>query len=431
MNLMSHESGIFRLKLLISLLVDSLQPPNSREWMVVDEAPAQEVVSVVSYNTLCDRYATSNQYGYAPSSALTWEHRRVSILQELLDHDADIMCLQEVDRESFDEFFRRELSLKGYKGVFWPKSRAKTMPENEAKLVDGCATFYRATKYYLLDKQLIDFANTAINRPDMKGEHDTFNRVMPRDHIAVATFLENRLTGSRVIVANAHIFWDPRYADVKLVQVAIMLESLSKLADKWYRLPPCTEKILPRISETDEGLDAVVDGITVSAADLATSQEYPSGTNLPLIICGDFNSAAGTGVYDLLLNGSLPGDHADLANRGYGAFTRDGMTHPFKLRSSYEGEELSFTNYVPSFQGILDYIWYSRDTMSVRGLLGSIDEEYLRKVPGFPNFHYPSDHIALKAEFAIKQRGSASKGSKDQTAAEKNGVSKQHPDGQN
>ena len=50
------------------------------------------------------------------------------------------------------------------------------------------ADWYR---YILLDKQLIDFANTAINRPDMKGEHDIFNRVMPRDDIGVLAFLEN------------------------------------------------------------------------------------------------------------------------------------------------------------------------------------------------------------------------------------------------
>lgn len=376
--------------------------------MVVDNSPAAEILSIVSYNILCDRYATASLYGYTPSSALSWDYRKTLVLREILEHDADILCLQEVDRESFDEFFRRELSLKGYKGVFWPKSRAKTMSENEAKLVDGCATFYRATKYHLLDKQLIDFANTAINRPDMKGEHDTFNRVMPRDHIAVATFLENRLTGSRLMVANAHIFWDPRFADVKLVQVAILLEQLSKFADKWSKLPPCTEKVTP--CPNNDGENGPMSGTSVD--ELATSMEYASGPQIPLIICGDLNSAVGTGVYDLLLHGNLAGTHADLANRRYGAFTRDGMAHPFKLKSSYSGaEELNFTNYVPSFSGVLDYIWYSHNSLQVRGLLGDVDEEYLKKVPGFPNHHFPSDHLALKAEFAVKpQKASSSKG---------------------
>ena len=361
---------------------------------------------MVSFNILCDKYATTSLYGYTPSGALSWDYRRSLILQELHHNDADIVCLQEVDRESFDEFFRRELALKDYKGVFWPKSRAKTMSEKEAKLVDGCATFFKAKKYHLLDKQLIDFANTAINRPDMKGEHDTFNRVMPRDHIAVAIFLENRVTGSRLMVANAHIFWDPEYADVKLIQVAIMMEQLSKFSEKWSKFPPCTDKTIFRHSEVDEGSEP--DQSEQASVELGPSLEYASGPQIPLIICGDFNSAAGTGVYDLITNGNLPGNHADLANRGYGTFTRDGMAHPFKLKSAYNGtNELSFTNYVPNFSGVLDYIWYSNNTLQVRGLLGNVDENYLRKVPGFPNHHFPSDHLALKAEFAVKAQKSS------------------------
>ncbi len=368
--------------------------------MHLDDSPASEVLSVVSYNILCDRYATTSQYGYTPSEALSWDYRKRLILEEINGYDADIVCLQEVERESFDEFFRRELALKDYKGVFWPKSRAKTMAEKDAKLVDGCATFFKTSKFHLLDKQLIDFANTAINRPDMKGEHNTFNRVMPRDHIAVACFLENRVTGARLMVANTHLFWDPAYADVKLVQTAIMMEQLAKFSEKWAKWPACTDKQVFRHSEADGNGDSDINDEPV---ELGQSLEYSSGPQIPLIICGDFNSASGTGVYDLLTNGSLPGNHADFTNRGYGTFTRDGMAHPFKLKSAYnDTEELTFTNYVPHFAGVLDYIWYSTNTLSVRGLLGNVDAEYLKRVPGFPNPHFPSDHLPLKAVFSVK-----------------------------
>ena len=48
-----------------------------------------------------------------------------------------------------------------------------------------------------------------------------------------------------------------------------------------------------------------------------------------------------------------------------------GMSHPFKLKSAYNTpEELSFTNYTPSFSGIIDYIWYSTNSLVVRELLG-------------------------------------------------------------
>ena len=85
----------------------------------------------------------------------------------------------------------------------------------------------------MLDKQLIDFANTAINRPDMKGEHDIFNRVMTRDDIATVAFLESRQTGARQMVVNLHLFWDPQFKDVKVVQVAILLEQLNRLSREY------------------------------------------------------------------------------------------------------------------------------------------------------------------------------------------------------
>jgi CCR4-NOT transcription complex subunit 6 len=101
---------------------------------------------VVCYNILCDKYATASQYGYAASWTLNWDYRKERILNQLLDSKADIICLQEVDAESYDEYFIRNLLAADYNGVHQPKSRAKTMSESERKKVDGCATFYKTTK---------------------------------------------------------------------------------------------------------------------------------------------------------------------------------------------------------------------------------------------------------------------------------------------
>jgi mRNA deadenylase 3'-5' endonuclease subunit Ccr4 len=53
---------------------------------------------------------------------------------------------QEVETSQFYSFFLPELKRDGYDGIFSPKSRAKTMAENERKFVDGCAIFYRTAK---------------------------------------------------------------------------------------------------------------------------------------------------------------------------------------------------------------------------------------------------------------------------------------------
>ena len=119
-----------------------------RDIIQLDEVAAdQETVSALSYNILCDKYCTPSQYGYTPSGALDWEHRRGTILAELRDRDADILCLQEIDMESYDNFFRPALAHNDYKGMFSQKTRARTMADKDAKLVDGCAIFYKHSKY--------------------------------------------------------------------------------------------------------------------------------------------------------------------------------------------------------------------------------------------------------------------------------------------
>ena len=357
---------------------------------------------MLSYNILCDKYATSSQYGYTPSKALTWQHRQKIILDEIKDYDADFVCLQEVDQENFSELFRSELAYDDYKGYFSPKSRAKTMSEKEARGVDGCATFWKSSKYICLGKEVIDFAKVAISRPDMKGEHDLFNRVMTKDHIAIINFFENRQTGSRFIVVNAHIFWDPLFEDVKLVQVAILMEQIGYFAEKWSKHPPCSDKTAFRLSEMDGESKSTS---PERAATPGPSVEYFSASQIPLLICGDFNSGADSGVYELITQGSVAPDHYHFGDRKYGNFTRDGIAHQFSMKSAYNGtEELSFTNYTPNFSGVLDYIWYSTNALQVRGVLGDVDLEYLRRVPGFPNYHFPSDHLPIKAEFSVKAR---------------------------
>ena len=51
-------------------------------------------VTVMSYNVLCDKYATRQMYGYCPTWALGWEYRKNILLKEIIDSSADIIALQ-------------------------------------------------------------------------------------------------------------------------------------------------------------------------------------------------------------------------------------------------------------------------------------------------------------------------------------------------
>lgn len=379
-------------------------PPNPRSLIVLNEdsSSSLEHVKVLTWNILCEKYSTATIYGYTPSEALSWEYRKNSILQEIRERDADIVCLQEVSVDAMREVLSPELAADGYKGVQFSRTKAKVMYDKEANAVDGCAIFYKAKKYILLDKQVIDFSTIAINRPDMKSHHDIFNRVMPKDNIGMICFFESRQTGARMIVANAHLAWEPELADVKLIQTAILMENVTKYAEKYARWPACRDKKFIQLApEEDEEVEVLPDP--------APSQEYRNNTDIPLFVCGDYNSTSDSSVYELLSKGRVVPDHPDFGGRQYGSLTRDGVEHPFHLRSSYAAlngtpDEMPFTNYVPTFNGVIDYIWYSSNSLELISLLGPPDMEYLKRVPGFPNYHFPSDHLHIMTEVAIKAR---------------------------
>jgi CCR4-NOT transcription complex subunit 6 len=274
-------------------------------------------------------------------------------------------------------------------------------------------------RYILLDKQCVDLAASAINRPDMKGHHDVYNRVMPRDNIAVISFFENRQSGARLIVVNAHLHWDHEYKDVKVVQVAVLLEQLEKLCETYKSWPPLkeSEKKLFRFANGDnpttttDGSPKEESDATPAAREEAPplvpkpSMSYTDAMEIPTILCGDFNSLPHSGPYELISRGRLAPDHEDLEHRNYGSLTTDGIEHPFLFESAYARvNELPFTNYVSNFIGVVDYIWYAKNSLGVRGLLGGVEEAYVGRVPGFPNVHFPSDHLALMTEFGVKRR---------------------------
>ncbi|KAI9137825.1 Endonuclease/exonuclease/phosphatase [Paraphysoderma sedebokerense] len=347
--------------------------PKEREWIIMEtEVPTapSETCAIFCYNILSEKYASPKMYGYTPSWALSWETRRENVKSEIIAFSPDIICLQEVEMCQYDDYFKpRMMEEGGYDSVFWPKSRARTMTEWERKSVDGCATFFRTSRYTLIEKHLIEFNQIALRRPDFHKSEDVYNRLMTKDNIAVVTLLENKETGTRMLVANCHIHWDPTYRDVKLVQVAMLMEELEKLALEY--------------SPSDSDVN------------------YTGPIRLPTLICGDFNSTPDSGVYELLSHGTVPQDHDDFGSFTYGPYTTEGLSHKLSLKSSYQDVKLEFTNFTPTFSGVIDYIWYTNNTMNVIGLLGGIDKSYTDKCVGFPNAHFPSDHIPILAEFRV------------------------------
>ena len=126
----------------------------------------------------------------------------------------------------------------------------------------------------------------------------------------------------------------------------------------------------------------------------ADSMEYTSSAQLPLVLCTDLNSTPDSSVYELLSTGHVARDHPELGNYQYGHFTRDGIQHPFSLRSAYSllngtPDELTFTNYTPGFIGMIDHIWYSTSALEVTALLGRCRSGVYEMCTWLPKLPFP------------------------------------------
>lgn len=85
---------------------------------------------------------------------------------------------------------------------------------------------------------------------------------------------------------------------------------------------------------------------------------------------------------------------------------------PLSLRAQGNTQEdpekaldLPFTNFTQSFQGTLDYIWYSHDQLEVVAALAPADQAELARHTAIPSMQFPSDHLPLAAEFRLLPTG--------------------------
>lgn len=203
-----------------------------------------------------------------------------------------------------------------------------------------------------------------------------FNRVMSRDNIAVVAMLEFKASGARILVANSHIYWDHKYRDVKLVQIGMLMEELEKLISQFARLSP------PKSFDPEYS----------NGAGPPKYEQGEEGRDMPFILCVDLNSLSGSAVYDFLSSGEIPPNHEDFMSHTYGSYTAKGIKHRAGLQSACASfGEMKMTNYTPNFVATIDYIFYTPRNLKVTSVLGDVEQEYLDKVVGFPNAHFPSE----------------------------------------
>uniref|UniRef100_UPI00358FB5F3 protein angel homolog 1-like isoform X2 n=1 Tax=Myxine glutinosa TaxID=7769 RepID=UPI00358FB5F3 len=198
--------------------------------------------SLLCYNILAQRLLEENDFLYAHClpEALCWKDRLKSLLQEFSYFDADILCLQEVQEDHFEEDLKLFLQERGYGCVY--KRRTGDRP-------DGCAICYKTKRMELVASREVEFFRPCVN-------------VLSKDNVGLVVLL--RPLGDPSVepfcVTNTHLLYNPWRGDIKLAQLALLFAEIQQFLG-------------------------------------SQASNLRSTNHLPLILCGDFNSLPFSPLY--------------------------------------------------------------------------------------------------------------------------------------
>ncbi|KAK8943471.1 hypothetical protein KSP40_PGU015259 [Platanthera guangdongensis] len=323
-------------------------PNLDRRWVEAEKSSAlpqseEDKFILISYNILgvSNSLEHPDLYMNVPFDAIRWESRKQLICEDIRRSNADVVCLQEVDR-FYD--LERNLKKEGYAGRYKPRT-------GHAK--DGCAIFWKNKRFNLLEEQAIEFS----------------------------------ALGLRENVAQLFVF-----------EVRILLQQAHALSEKWGGLPVVLAGDFNSTPESAiyEFLSTSELNITKHDRRFLSGQErfQPTINGFSGLINHSWTdeeliNASGTSSCDLLT-------HPLKLRSAYACIKGSERT-----RSSY-GEPLA-TSYHSKFMGTVDYLWYSGELEPAR-VLDTIPISALKSVGGLPSKNIGSDHLHLASEFIFIPR---------------------------
>ncbi|KAM3849795.1 2',5'-phosphodiesterase 12 [Diretmus argenteus] len=318
------------------------------------KAPDKQAVRVVSYNILADVYAQTELsktvlYPYCAPYALELDYRQNLIKKELAGYNADIICLQEVDKGVFADSLGPALDAFGLDGVFRIKEKQH----------EGLTTFYRRSKLRLLSRHDVVLSEALTSDPvhaellhRVSAYATLKDKILQRSTtLQVTVFEDLNEPPKKICVANTHLYWHPKAGNIRLVQMEVALLHLSHVI-----------------------------------------AEVAPGT--PLLFCGDFNSTPNSGLFQLVTQAVVPELHPDWSGAGPEEACSLELSSPFPPLLSACGQP-AYTNYVGGFHGCLDYVFIEPDKMEVEQVIPLPSHQEVTTYQALPSVAHPSDHIAL------------------------------------
>ena len=140
--------------------------------------------SVATYNVLASAYIQRAWYPRTPALVLDPAWRVPALVQHIAKLGADMLCLQELEPESFASL-RAFLAGRGYSAQYARKQAGRP---------DGCAIFYRRAIFELIGARVLAYNDGSAVDPDTGY---------------VALIAAFRTAGAILGVVNTHIIWAP------------------------------------------------------------------------------------------------------------------------------------------------------------------------------------------------------------------------------
>ncbi len=397
---------------------------------------ASSTVKVVTYNVLGPLHGESSKHDYAAEAVTRWTRRRDKLIEELIDLEADILCLQEVSQKALKETFIPRLLGSGLECTgFAPSKHGTTKSGKYAHKYVGCAIFTRSSKVTLIESKRVHLRDWA---PLSECKSNTLRDEMKSHWNCMAMGLfqvkgegeDKERTGGQIMIGNAHLFWNPNRADVKVLQAAACTQALAKFMDEVrtrreqegqeesgseisvilagdFNTPPTLQQDFdPFLGLGDQDVDIY--------AGIGLGTEQGRGVETDTSFVGVTGTRSGP--FEYLSGGSLDNSHPQhpdnwslrlgekgLPNPQMGPLVcpLPGLKHPFIEIAAFRAFQPLFTTRTDEFSGWIDHMWCSDDVDVAAVMVPPVragDLEAGLKSRGFlpiPSKEYPSDHLPL------------------------------------
>ncbi|XP_034941904.1 protein angel isoform X2 [Chelonus insularis] len=402
-----------------------------RPWITLNNGTVNKdtdfILRILSYNILAQNLLETHSYlyRYHHPGALDWNIRKPLIQKEILEAEANVICIQEMQLEHLKDFLIPFIE-KEYDYLY--KKRT-----NNTK--DGLLLLYKPKELQIENYVYVEY-------------HQTSTDILNRDNVGIVVkFSLKESPNTFFVISTTHLLYNPKRNDVRLAQTQILFSEIERIAF---------------IENTESG---------------------PS--YYPIIVCGDFNLQPFTGVYNFITKGSFHyvGKGQTLENRGFmrlsnclipssllvtdncqhfnvltkrlrgvgsekimlssndsanktngeiynansevnevdvtsrghqeikiiegksAHFSSGVLTHPFKFSSVYQHNNWRREMEATTNQGqwiTVDYIFFTDVEPLNRYTLPTVSE--CETLPLIPNFTVGSDHLCLGATFKLKKK---------------------------